>query len=107
MQKFDHLPKTKKDARKSNSHYYFTVIACQNNHLCPRYTEDGRCVQCTREKTSRYRNKNLIKTRELSNNCAKTKQAKEYRSKYEKNRRWSLKLDIIKNYGGKCECCGE
>ena len=43
------LPKTKLDAERQHSRFYFTGEACIYGHKAPRYTRGG-CVVCVREK---------------------------------------------------------
>ncbi len=57
------LPTSPQEAKKSGSKYYFTGDPCRNGHLSPRY-RDGRCIQCTRDRSRRAADKRRAKYRE-------------------------------------------
>ncbi len=60
---FRALPKSKGEATKSGSKYYFTGDPCRNGHLSPRY-RDGNCVQCKRDRNRRNADKRKAEYRE-------------------------------------------
>lgn len=49
MDDFSHLPKTRREARDSNSPLYFTGDPCKYGHIKPRYMTSGTCVACMKK----------------------------------------------------------
>lgn len=43
------MPPTRKLARAASAKYYFTGKTCRREHLAPRYTSTGQCVDCQSE----------------------------------------------------------
>lgn len=56
-------PRTKEEALKENSRYYFTGKECRNGHVDIRYTNTGICYECKRKQMSRdySNNKDRVK----------------------------------------------
>ncbi len=46
MNKLDNLPKTRSEAKKQGSIYYFTGKPCKYGHLSPKLTTSWQCVEC-------------------------------------------------------------
>jgi len=40
------LPRSREEAAKEGSPFYFTGDACKNGHVAKRYTTSGRCLMC-------------------------------------------------------------
>jgi hypothetical protein len=61
-QELESLPKTIGEAININSNYFFTGKKCRKNHLAPRHSDSGKCVECRRETSritaTKYRIKN-------------------------------------------------
>lgn len=55
------FPKTIGEAIKNNTRYFFTGNKCKKNHLAPRHSDSGKCVECKRESSrksaKKYRKK--------------------------------------------------
>lgn len=54
---------TRAEARDRGLRRYFDGKLCKNGHMTERTTINGRCIQCAREHTARYRLKNPDKAR--------------------------------------------
>lgn len=44
------MPKTGKEARAINASHYFTGVACKRGHFSERYSNNGQCIQCDKER---------------------------------------------------------
>ena len=44
------LPKSRKDAVKTDKKYYFTGAICKRGHMAKRYVSDGSCAICANER---------------------------------------------------------
>ena len=51
------LPENRAQAKKLNEKKYFTGLVCENGHIEPRYTVNGRCLGCMRDITRDLKNK--------------------------------------------------
>jgi len=56
---YSKYPETQVKARAIGVRFYYTGRKCKNNHIAPRHTSSGNCVECVREK----RNVTYTKTR--------------------------------------------
>lgn len=78
------------------------------------------CKECIKKRTSAWVRKNPEKHRESKSSHYQLNKEKikkyvtewgknnpEKRQRYCMSWRWNLRLEIIKEYGGKCKCCGE
>jgi Autographiviridae endonuclease VII len=45
----------RKKARDAGEKFYSTDVPCANGHASERYTRNGKCVQCNREKRAKWR----------------------------------------------------
>lgn len=51
-------------AKEAGEKHYFTGLACKNGHIDKRYTCDGACMQCARDKAKRQAAKDPEKKKE-------------------------------------------
>lgn len=58
------LPRTRAEAKKVGAKRYFTGEPCKNGHIDLRVTKDGRCMECSREKTRQIIKRDPGKKRE-------------------------------------------
>jgi len=55
------LPKSKKEAEKRNTMWYYTGKVCKNGHTSVRYVVGGKCKACTKEQKVRAEFGNVVK----------------------------------------------
>jgi hypothetical protein len=58
------LPATIGEAINIKSRYFFTGKKCKKNHLAPRHSDSGKCVECKRENNRKSRAKYRTKVKE-------------------------------------------
>ncbi len=78
------LPKSRKEAVEINSHAFYTGIPCKNGHISYRYSGDGKCSACVKNRVKKY----------ASDNDASVK---EYQREYYYNNKEKI-IDRCKNY---------
>lgn len=78
------LPKTRKEALKIGSNFYFIGKPCKNGHVSERYTKNGTCIKCQKESSKKRRQTDAFKEyqREYMKHHRQTDAYKEYQKKY-------------------------
>lgn len=83
---------SKSEARSLGLKHFYTGIACKlSGHFCARYVSDGNCVECSKARTLRRKQKDPEKFKE-SIKAAKQKWEKAHGKEYRKKRK-ALKPD--------------
>ena len=75
----EYIPNNLKDAKQSNSMYYFTGKNCPHGHTSKRYTKSSRCVECVLLKQKELGNQYAKKSREKNREKNKLKGREDYR----------------------------
>ena len=79
----DGLPKTRREALKSDSDYYFTNVPCIRGHVSPRFASNKNCVDCINERNRERTTKGYWKGYgDLEYKRKKRKAASEHYRKY-------------------------
>ena len=76
------LPKTREEAKKTGSKYYFTGQPCKHGHIAPRKTK-GSCVDCLKVEWAKGNVKRAGYFKEYNTSSAGQKAKREY---YDRNR---------------------
>jgi len=91
---------------KATCGYIHVCKLCRNKYQRERY-KIPKIREALIESAKQWRKDNIEQARARGREYCKRP---EYRCKdnvYRKKKRQSIKLEVIQNYGGKCECCGE
>lgn len=76
------LPRSRAEAKASNSVHYFTGKPCKYGHVDRRYSDDGRCMECSRVKALKryYDNQGEMNAKAKERNKVKYAEDRKYRA---------------------------
>jgi len=89
LEDFEGLPKTRDEALRVGSLYYFTGKSCKNGHLATRRVEGYKCIECTRVASREQNEKRKTCSETLTKHQAR--QRAYYVNNIEKNLWWAAK----------------